>query len=58
MRDEFVVMLSKRIARHTKRAQEELTALEQRHKASTEQLLVAYRDVLTVPSMTGSSPSG
>ncbi|MGW1616975.1 DUF4158 domain-containing protein [Streptomyces sp. NPDC002285] len=46
--DEFVVMLSKRMARHAKRAQEELTALEQRHKASTEQLLVAYRDVLTV----------
>lgn len=48
VRDEFVVMLAKRMARHAKRAQEELTALEQRHKASTEQLLVAYRDVLTV----------
>lgn len=48
VRDEFVVMLSKRMARHAKRAQEELTALEQRHKASTEQLLVAYKDVLTV----------
>ncbi|MFE6904178.1 DUF4158 domain-containing protein [Streptomyces sp. NPDC057717] len=48
VRDEFVVMLSKRMARHAKRAQEELTSLEQRHKASTEQLLVAYRDVLTV----------
>ncbi|MBX9399373.1 hypothetical protein K4749_38950 [Streptomyces sp. TRM72054] len=41
-------MLSKRMARHAKRAQEELADLEQRHKASTEQLLVAYRDVLTV----------
>ncbi|WP_143832019.1 hypothetical protein [Nocardiopsis sp. CNR-923] len=48
VRDEFVVMLSKRMARHAKRAQEELTSLEQRHKASTEQLLVAYKDVLTV----------
>ncbi|MFE5549218.1 Tn3 family transposase, partial [Streptomyces sp. NPDC056534] len=48
VRDEFVVMLSKRMARHAKRAQEELVDLEQRHKASTEQLLVAYRDVLTV----------
>ncbi|MER6076394.1 Tn3 family transposase [Streptomyces sp. NPDC001817] len=48
VRDEFVVMLSKRMARHGKRAQEELADLEQRHKASTEQLLVAYRDVLTV----------
>ncbi|MEU1282569.1 transposase [Streptomyces sp. NPDC005805] len=48
VRDEFVVMFSKRMARHAKRAQEELTALEQRHKASTEQLLVAYRDVLMV----------
>ncbi|MET7458069.1 Tn3 family transposase [Streptomyces sp. NPDC005574] len=47
-RDEFAVMLAKRMARHAKRAQEELTALEQRHKASTEQLLIAYRDVLTV----------
>ncbi|MGM9470173.1 DUF4158 domain-containing protein [Streptomyces murinus] len=48
VRDEFVVMLSKRMARHAKRAQEELASLEQRHKASTEQLLVAYRNVLTV----------
>ncbi len=48
VRDEFVVMRSKRMARHGKRAQEELAALEQRHKASTEQLLVSYRDVLTV----------
>ncbi|WP_051807989.1 hypothetical protein [Streptomyces sp. NRRL F-2664] len=48
MRDEFVVMLSKLMARHAKRAQEVLAELEQRHKASTEQLLVAYRDVLTV----------
>ncbi|MFK0223979.1 hypothetical protein ACIQWN_38100 [Streptomyces vinaceus] len=36
------------MARHAKRAEEELAALEQRHKASSEQLLVAYRDVLTV----------
>ncbi|MEU2718242.1 Tn3 family transposase [Streptomyces sp. NPDC007205] len=48
VRDEFVVMLSKRMARHARRAQEELADLEQRHKASTEQLLVAYKDVLTV----------
>lgn len=48
VRDEFVVMLSKRMARHAKRAQEELADLEQRHKASTEQLLGAYKDVLTV----------
>jgi hypothetical protein len=48
VRDEFVVMLSKRMARHLKRAQEELADLEQRHKASTEQLLVTYKDVLTV----------
>ncbi|MCX4784567.1 DUF4158 domain-containing protein [Streptomyces sp. NBC_01264] len=48
VRDEFVVMLSKRMARHGKRAQEELADLEQRHKASTEQLLVSYRNVLTV----------
>ncbi|MEU8837345.1 DUF4158 domain-containing protein, partial [Streptomyces sp900116325] len=48
VRDEFVVMLSKRMARHAKRAEEELADLEQRHKASTEQLLVAYKDVLTV----------
>ncbi|MFF7234508.1 DUF4158 domain-containing protein [Streptomyces sioyaensis] len=48
VRDEFVVMLSKRMTRHGKRAQEELMALERRHKASTEQLLVAYKDVLTV----------
>lgn len=45
VRDESVVMLSKRMAR---RVQEELADLEQRHKASIEQLLVAYRDVLTV----------
>ncbi|MGW2586591.1 hypothetical protein ACWCYZ_35715 [Streptomyces virginiae] len=48
VRDEFVVMLSKRMARHAKRAQEELADLEQRHKASTEQLLVSYKNVLTV----------
>ncbi|MFG2525781.1 Tn3 family transposase [Streptomyces sp. NPDC048527] len=48
VRDEFVVMLSKRMARHAKRAQEELANLEQRHKASTEQLLVVYKDVLKV----------
>ncbi|MGW8357669.1 DUF4158 domain-containing protein [Streptomyces wedmorensis] len=48
VRDEFVVMLSKRMARHAKRAQEELADLEQRHKASTEQLLATYKDVLTV----------
>ncbi|SOD62431.1 hypothetical protein SAMN06297387_105248 [Streptomyces zhaozhouensis] len=48
VRDEFVVMLSKRMARHAKRAQEELADLEQRHKASTEQLLASYRDVLIV----------
>ncbi|MGW6215805.1 hypothetical protein [Streptomyces sp. NPDC055109] len=48
VRDEFVVMFSKRMARHAKRAQEELADLELRHKASTEQLLVAYKDVLTV----------
>ncbi len=41
-------MLSKRMARHGKRAQEELADLEQRHKASTEQLLVSYKNVLTV----------
>ncbi|MFE4368585.1 hypothetical protein ACFRMN_10125 [Streptomyces sp. NPDC056835] len=48
VRDEFVVMLSKRMARHAKRAEEEPADLEQRHKASTEQLLVACKDVLTV----------
>jgi hypothetical protein len=41
-------MLSKRMARHAKRAQEVLAALGQRHKVSTEQLLITYTDVLTV----------
>ncbi|MFE3763838.1 DUF4158 domain-containing protein [Streptomyces sp. NPDC059104] len=54
VRDEFVVMLSKRVARHANRAQEEPADLEQRHKASTERLLVSYRNVLTV--LKGHSP--
>lgn len=47
-RDDFVTMLCKRMARHLKRAEEELALIEQRHKETTEQLLVAYRDVLAV----------
>ncbi|WP_369199105.1 hypothetical protein [Streptomyces djakartensis] len=48
VRGELVVMLPKRMARHAKRAQEELADLDQRHRASTEQLVVAYKDVLSV----------
>jgi hypothetical protein len=45
-RDELVTMLCKRTARHLKRAQEEMEELERRHKALTEQLIRAYRDLL------------
>ncbi|WP_274919543.1 Tn3 family transposase [Streptomyces sp. WZ-12] len=45
-RDEFVTMLCKRMARHLKRAEEELAEIEKRQKEVTEQLIAAYRDVL------------
>ncbi|MCY0924229.1 hypothetical protein OS965_40050 [Streptomyces sp. H27-G5] len=45
-RDEFVTMLCKRMARHIRRAEEELAEIEKRQKQVTEQLLLAYRDVL------------
>ncbi|MGA5135393.1 Tn3 family transposase [Streptomyces olivoreticuli] len=41
-------MLCKRMSRHLKRAEEELSLVEQRHRETTEQLLGAYRDVLGV----------
>lgn len=53
VRDETVVMLSKRMSRHLKRAQEELLEIEKRQKETTEQLLATFRDVLT--ALRGSS---
>ncbi|MFJ4690494.1 Tn3 family transposase [Streptomyces sp. NPDC088766] len=47
VRDETVVMLSKRMSRHLERAQEGLLEIEKRQKETTEQLLAAFRDVLT-----------
>jgi hypothetical protein len=47
VRDETVVMLSKRMSRHLKRAQEEPLEIEKRQKETTEQLLATFRDVLT-----------
>lgn len=54
-KDDLVVMLCKRVARHQKRAQEELEELQARHKSLTEQLIRSYRDVLDVLR---SSPDG
>ncbi|WP_411144385.1 hypothetical protein [Streptomyces sp. x-80] len=47
-RDEFVTMLCKRMAQHVRRAEEELAEIEKRQKEVTEQLLLAYREVLSV----------
>ncbi|WP_427164178.1 DUF4158 domain-containing protein [Streptomyces sp. C1-1] len=58
VRDETVVMLSKRMSRHLKRAQEELLEIEKRQKETTEQLLATFRDVLTALRGSGEAASG
>jgi TnpA family transposase len=58
VRDETVVMLSKRMSRHLKRAQEELAEIEKRQKETTEQLLATFRDVLTALRGSGEAAPG
>lgn len=58
VRDETVVMLSKRMSRHLKRAQEELLEIEQRQKETTERLLATFRDVLTALRGSGEATPG
>ncbi|MGW1617027.1 Tn3 family transposase [Streptomyces sp. NPDC002285] len=58
VRDETVVMLSKRMSRHLKRAQEELLEIEKRQKETTEQLLATFRDVLTALRGSGEAAPG
>jgi hypothetical protein len=58
VRDETVVMLSKRMSRHLKRAQEELLEIERRQKETTEHLLATFRDVLTALRGSGEAAVG
>ncbi|MEU3282429.1 Tn3 family transposase [Streptomyces antibioticus] len=58
VRDETVVMLSKRMSRHLKRAQEELLEIEKRQKETTDQLLATFRDVLTALRGSGEAAPG
>ncbi|MFE3866073.1 Tn3 family transposase [Streptomyces goshikiensis] len=55
---ETVVMLSKRMSRHLKRAQEELLEIEKRQKEATEHLLVTFRYVLTALRGSGEAAAG
>ncbi|MBI0378026.1 DUF4158 domain-containing protein, partial [Streptomyces albiflaviniger] len=57
-RDETVVMLSKRMSRHLKRAQEKLLEIEKRQKETTGQLLATFRDVLTALRESGEAAPG
>ncbi|MET9777233.1 Tn3 family transposase, partial [Streptomyces sp. NPDC006367] len=58
VRDETVVMLSTRMSRHLKRAQEELLEIEKRQKETTVQLLATFRDVLTALRGSGEAAPG